>query len=177
MANPLQYSCLDNSKDRSLVGYSPWGHRVRHDLHPPSPTPGSMGRMSGSHSIVGGASPRSLGRNESFHLTNLKPPQRDPWRHTPKRPLPATAICPPPPPKQLSTSRNLGRILADAGKPHTYYSRCLSPRLGTLLSSYCVLTPLLETGMLCGSLRPFLPCEHTCLSCWFGASQPLIFFG
>ena len=97
MANPLQYSCLDNSKDRSLVGYSPWGHRVRHDLHPPSPTPGSMGRMSGSHSIVGGASPRSLGRNESFHLTNLKPPQRDPWRHTPKRPLPATAICPPRP--------------------------------------------------------------------------------
>ena len=31
MANPLQYSCLDNSKDRNLVGYSPWGHRVRHD--------------------------------------------------------------------------------------------------------------------------------------------------
>lgn len=81
------------------------------------------------------------------------------------------------PPKQLSTSKDLGRILADAGNPHTYYSRCLSPRLDTLLSSYCVLTPLLETGVLCGSLRPFLPCEHTCLSSWFGASQPLTFFG
>jgi len=23
--NPLQYSCLENSKDRSLRGYSPWG--------------------------------------------------------------------------------------------------------------------------------------------------------
>ena len=22
----LQYSCLENFKDRSLVGYSPWGH-------------------------------------------------------------------------------------------------------------------------------------------------------
>ena len=30
--NPLQYSCLKNSMDkRSLVGYSPWGRRVRHD--------------------------------------------------------------------------------------------------------------------------------------------------
>ena len=29
---PLQYSCLENSMDgRSLVGYSPWGLRVRHD--------------------------------------------------------------------------------------------------------------------------------------------------
>ena len=25
--NPLQYSCLDNFMDRSLVGYSPWGHK------------------------------------------------------------------------------------------------------------------------------------------------------
>ena len=26
--NPLQYSCLENSMDkRSLVGYSPWGHK------------------------------------------------------------------------------------------------------------------------------------------------------
>ena len=24
---PLQYSCLENSMDRSLVGYSPWGHK------------------------------------------------------------------------------------------------------------------------------------------------------
>ena len=40
--NPLQYSCLGNPVDRgalpgkshgqrSLEGYSPWGHRVRHD--------------------------------------------------------------------------------------------------------------------------------------------------
>ena len=29
--NPLQYSCLENPHgQRSLVGYSPWGHRVRH---------------------------------------------------------------------------------------------------------------------------------------------------
>ena len=26
-SNPLQYSCLENSMDRSLVGYSPWGHK------------------------------------------------------------------------------------------------------------------------------------------------------
>ena len=25
--NPLQYSCLENSMDRSLVGYSLWGHK------------------------------------------------------------------------------------------------------------------------------------------------------
>ena len=25
--NPLQYSCLENSMDRGLVGYSPWGHK------------------------------------------------------------------------------------------------------------------------------------------------------
>ena len=36
--NPLQYSCRRNPKDfswtsmRSLAGYSPWGHRVRHNL-------------------------------------------------------------------------------------------------------------------------------------------------
>ena len=32
--NPLQYSYLENPYgQRSLVGYSPWGHkRVRHDL-------------------------------------------------------------------------------------------------------------------------------------------------
>ena len=24
-SNPLQYSCLENPMDRSLVGYSPWG--------------------------------------------------------------------------------------------------------------------------------------------------------
>ena len=30
--NPLQYSCLENlHEQRGLVGYSPWGHRVRHD--------------------------------------------------------------------------------------------------------------------------------------------------
>ena len=29
--NPSQYSCLENSMDRSLVGYSPWGCRVGHD--------------------------------------------------------------------------------------------------------------------------------------------------
>ena len=28
---PLQYSCMENSKDGSLVGYSSWSHRVRHD--------------------------------------------------------------------------------------------------------------------------------------------------
>ena len=31
--NPLQNSCLGNPMDqRSLVGYGPWGLRVRHDL-------------------------------------------------------------------------------------------------------------------------------------------------
>ena len=32
--NPLQYSCLRNPHgQRSLVGYSPWGHKtVRHDV-------------------------------------------------------------------------------------------------------------------------------------------------
>ena len=25
--NPLQYSCLRNHMDRSLEGYSPWGHK------------------------------------------------------------------------------------------------------------------------------------------------------
>ena len=25
--NPLQYFCLENSMDRSLVGYSPWGRK------------------------------------------------------------------------------------------------------------------------------------------------------
>ena len=30
--NPLQYSCLENPHgQRSLVGYSPWGHRVGHE--------------------------------------------------------------------------------------------------------------------------------------------------
>ena len=30
--NPLQYSCLENPMDRgSLVGYTPWGRRIRHD--------------------------------------------------------------------------------------------------------------------------------------------------
>ena len=26
-SNPLQYSCLENPMERSLVGYSPWGHK------------------------------------------------------------------------------------------------------------------------------------------------------
>ena len=37
-SNPLQYSCLEISMEissvayhRSLVGYSPWGHKVGHD--------------------------------------------------------------------------------------------------------------------------------------------------
>ena len=31
--NPLQHSCLGNPMDRSLVGYSPWGHKtVEHDI-------------------------------------------------------------------------------------------------------------------------------------------------
>ena len=25
--NPLQYPCLENPMDRSLAGYSPWGHK------------------------------------------------------------------------------------------------------------------------------------------------------
>ena len=30
--NPLQYSCLEKSHgQRSLAGYSPWGHKVIHD--------------------------------------------------------------------------------------------------------------------------------------------------
>ena len=29
---PLQYSCLENPHgQRSLVGYTPWSHRVKHD--------------------------------------------------------------------------------------------------------------------------------------------------
>ena len=28
--NPLQYSCLGDLMDRSLVGYSPWGHKELH---------------------------------------------------------------------------------------------------------------------------------------------------
>ena len=27
--NPVQYSCLENPRQRSLVGYSPWDRRVR----------------------------------------------------------------------------------------------------------------------------------------------------
>ena len=30
-SNSLQYSCLGNPRQRSLVGYSPWGRRIRHD--------------------------------------------------------------------------------------------------------------------------------------------------
>ena len=30
--NPLQYTCPENPMERRLVGYSPWGHRVGHDL-------------------------------------------------------------------------------------------------------------------------------------------------
>ena len=38
--NPLQYSCLKNSMDTtSLVGYSPWGLRVRHNEHAHSSRP------------------------------------------------------------------------------------------------------------------------------------------
>ena len=29
--NPLQYSCLENSMERNLVGYSPWDLRVGHN--------------------------------------------------------------------------------------------------------------------------------------------------
>ena len=30
--NPLQYSCLEHPHgQRSLVGYSPWGHRIGHN--------------------------------------------------------------------------------------------------------------------------------------------------
>jgi len=33
MTTQLQYSCLGNPMERSLAGYSPWGHkRVGHDL-------------------------------------------------------------------------------------------------------------------------------------------------
>ena len=35
--NPLHYSCLETSMDRSLAGYSPWGHRVRHTFTFPPP--------------------------------------------------------------------------------------------------------------------------------------------
>ena len=28
--NPFQYTCVENSIDRSLMGCSPWGLRVRH---------------------------------------------------------------------------------------------------------------------------------------------------
>ena len=40
--NPLQYSCLENPHgQRSLVGYSPWGLRVRHNLVTKPPPPPS----------------------------------------------------------------------------------------------------------------------------------------
>ena len=30
--NPFQYSCLENPQgQRTLAGYSPWGHRVGHE--------------------------------------------------------------------------------------------------------------------------------------------------
>ena len=32
--NPLQYSCLENSRgQRSLAGYSPWGHKESDTTH------------------------------------------------------------------------------------------------------------------------------------------------
>ena len=30
--NPLQYFCLENAIDKRLVGYSPWGSQVGHEL-------------------------------------------------------------------------------------------------------------------------------------------------
>ena len=33
-ANPLQYSCLENSMDRSLAGYSPWSHKESDTTEP-----------------------------------------------------------------------------------------------------------------------------------------------
>ena len=35
--NPLQYSCLENSMDRSLAGYSPWGCKESHLMEKLSP--------------------------------------------------------------------------------------------------------------------------------------------
>ena len=36
-SNPLQYSCLENSTDRGLESYSPWGHEeldaTKHSTH------------------------------------------------------------------------------------------------------------------------------------------------
>ena len=32
--NPLQYSCLENSMDRSLAGYSPWSHKESDTTEP-----------------------------------------------------------------------------------------------------------------------------------------------
>ena len=37
--NPLPYSYLGDLMDRSLVGDSPWGHRVAHDTGTKSPPP------------------------------------------------------------------------------------------------------------------------------------------
>ena len=46
--NPLQYSCLVNPMDRSLVGYGPWGRRGGHNLvtKPPPPPPPPQGTCS-----------------------------------------------------------------------------------------------------------------------------------
>ena len=44
--NPLQYACLENPMERGAWwGYSPWGHRVGHDLvtKPPPPDDGWLG--------------------------------------------------------------------------------------------------------------------------------------
>ena len=43
--NPLQYSCLENPMDRSLVGYSPWGRKeldTTEQLHFPFDPDGFM---------------------------------------------------------------------------------------------------------------------------------------
>ena len=48
--NPLQYSCLENSRQRSLAGYSPWGCKesdtiehtgIMHAISEPGHSPGS----------------------------------------------------------------------------------------------------------------------------------------
>ena len=59
--NPLQYSCLENPMDRSLVGYSPWGHkRVGQDW---ATKPTQHGELRKYHHCLTGI---------------LSPPQRNP---------------------------------------------------------------------------------------------------
>ena len=70
--NPLQYSCLGNPKDRSLMGYSPWGcQRGGHNLATKGFLGGSVGKESACNAGDLGLIPelgRSLGEGNGYPL-------------------------------------------------------------------------------------------------------------